>query len=100
VTPLQKYSPQPIRVRKSSPKLIVHDNALVRAFERPVSRALSPEKLGRYFENSVIARFIEAGWETYYWKSRDLEVDAVVISSEQECLAIERARRPLRRRLT
>jgi hypothetical protein len=32
---------------------------------------------------------IEAGWETYYWKHRDLEVDAVAITPENECLAIE-----------
>jgi uncharacterized protein len=89
VTPLQKYSAQAIRVRKSSPKLIIHDNALVKAFERPVTEELSPERKGRYFENAVIARFIEAGWETYYWKHRDLEVDAVVISPENEHLAVE-----------
>ncbi len=39
--------------------------------------------------NSVIARFIEAGWEAYYWKHRDLEVDVVVISPDNERLAIE-----------
>jgi len=89
VTPLQKYSPHAIRVRKSSPKLIVHDNALVRAFERPASTTLSPERKGRYFENAVMARFIESGWETYYWKHRDLEVDAVVITPDNEHLAIE-----------
>jgi len=89
VTPVQKYSPFAIRTRKSSPKLIIHDNALVRAFERPPTQELSPKRKGCYFENAVIARLIEAGWEVYYWKHRDLEVDAVVISPENEHLAIE-----------
>jgi predicted AAA+ superfamily ATPase len=89
VTGIEKYSPVPIRMKKSSPKLIVHDNALVRAFERPVAGPLSPERFGHYFENAVGARLIEAGWDVFYWKDRDVDVDFVVISPEGEKLAIE-----------
>lgn len=86
---VQKYSSEAIRVRRSTPKLIVHDNGLIHAFERPVIAAISAEKLGRYFENSVGARFIEAGWETYYWKERDTEVDFVVLGPSGEKWAVE-----------
>ena len=89
VTGLQKYSPSQFRARKSAPKLIVHDNALCRAFERPVAEDIDPEKFGRYFENAVGTRFIEAGWDTYYWKHRDFEVDFVVAGPGNEKWAVE-----------
>jgi len=89
VTGLQKYSPSQLRARKSIPKLIVHDNALCRAFERPVVEDIDTQKFGRYFENAVGARFIEAGWDTYYWKQRDFEVDFVVIGPANQKWAIE-----------
>lgn len=89
VSGIQKYSSVQVRVRKSIPKLIVHDNALCRAFERPVEEGLSSEKFGRYFENIIGARFIEAGWDVYYWKHRNLEVDFVVIGPEKQKWAIE-----------
>ncbi|MCB0406790.1 MAG: DUF4143 domain-containing protein, partial [Bdellovibrionales bacterium] len=89
VSSLEKYSTSVIRGKKSSPKLIVHDNGLLRAFERPVDNSLSPDRLGRYFENIVGARFIEAGWKTFYWKDRSLEVDYVVIGPKNEKWAIE-----------
>lgn len=89
VTGVQKYSPAQFRARKSVPKLIVHDNALCRAFERPVIEDIDAVKFGRYFENTVGARFIEAGWDTYYWKHRDFEVDFVVVGPENQKWAIE-----------
>ncbi len=89
VTAVQKYSETTLRSKKSIPKLIIHDNGLIRAFERPVYQTLEPERFGRYFENAVGARFIEAGWETYYWKHRDFEVDFVVIGPENQRWAIE-----------
>lgn len=89
VTAIQKYSPSSHRSKKSIPKLIIHDNALPRAFERPIHKELSPERLGRYFENAVGSRFIEAGWETYYWKHRNHEVDYVVVGPENQHWAVE-----------
>jgi len=50
---------------------------------------LSAEKRGRYLENAVGARFLEAGWDVYYWKDRDLEVDFVVLGPGGEKWAIE-----------
>lgn len=89
VTGLEKYSSSRLRVRSSSPKLIIHDNALIRAFERPLTPKLSPEKLGRYLENAVGARLLEAGWELYYWSERHLEVDFVALGPGGEKWAIE-----------
>ena len=89
VSSIEKYSASVVRGKKSSPKLIIHDNGLMRAFERPIGKLLSPDRLGRYFENIVGARFIEAGWKTYYWKDRDKEVDYVVVGPNNEKWAIE-----------
>jgi uncharacterized protein len=89
VSAIEKYSEKTFRRKKSSPKLIVNDNALIRAFERPISNGIDKEKLGRYFENIVGARFIEAGWDVYYWKDRQLEVDYIVQGPNGENLAIE-----------
>lgn len=89
VTGVEKYSASLFRSRKSSPKLIVHDNALLRAFERPIIAPLAAERFGRYFENAVGARFIEAGWETFYWRHRHHEVDFVVIGPLNQRYAVE-----------
>ncbi len=89
VTGVQKYHASQLRMRQSIPKLIVHDNALCRAFERPIENEINQERFGRYFENAIGARFIEAGWDTYYWKHRDDEVDFIVIGPENQKWAVE-----------
>ncbi len=89
VTGLQKYTGNSFHVRQSSPKLIVHDNAIARALERPAAQPLSRERLGRYLENAVGARFIEAGWDVFYWNERDREVDFVVIGPQNQHWAVE-----------
>lgn len=89
VSGLEKFSTKTIRAKRSSPKLIVHDNGLLRALERPISTPIVGERLGRYFENAVGARFVEAGWETYYWSERHLEVDFVVLGPGGERFAVE-----------
>ncbi len=89
ISGVQKFSTRLMQTKKSSPKLIIHDNALLRAFERPIEARISSEKFGRYFENIVGARFIEAGWDTFYWKDRDEEVDFIVRGPNDEKWAIE-----------
>lgn len=88
ITGVEKHSERSFRSKKSSPKLIVHDNGLIRAFQRPIQR-LSPEDFGHFFENAVGARFIESGWKTSYWKERDLEVDFIVLGPGGEKWAVE-----------
>lgn len=89
VTGVNKFSANVIREKKSSPKLIIHDNGLARAFARPVEASLTPEVFGYYFENVVGARLIEAGWDVFYWKHGKAEVDFVVHGPRGERLAIE-----------
>lgn len=89
VTGVQKFTMNALRTRSSPPKLIVHDNALIRAFERPVTQTPKRERMGLYLENAVGARFIEAGWETYYWKDKSYEVDFIVLGPGGEKWAVE-----------
>ncbi len=89
VTGIQKYSSSAFRRRKSSPKLIVHDNALLRSFLKPIDQTIDSELKGRFFENLIGARFVEAGWETYYWNDRSKEVDYIVLGPNGEKWAVE-----------
>lgn len=89
VTGIEKYCSAPFRTKKSSPKLIIHDNGLMRAFRRPIQKNPDAKELGHYFENVVGARFLEAGWEIYYWKERDDDVDFVVLGPGGEKWAVE-----------
>jgi len=50
VTPVQKHSPSALRSKRSIPKLITHDNGLIRAFERPIKKRIPAERFGRYLE--------------------------------------------------
>lgn len=89
LSPVSKYSGSLFSVKKSIPKIIVHDNALIRAFESPVETPISSHRFGRYFENVIGARFIESGWQTYYWNERQDEVDFVVFGPAGQKWAIE-----------
>lgn len=89
VSGVQKYSDKAIVSRRSPPKIIVHDNALLRAFERPVQGPLSTKRLGQYLENSVGARLLESRWDVYYWRDRNEEVDYIAHGPQGEKWAIE-----------
>jgi hypothetical protein len=80
VAPLQKFSPEILRVRASSPKLIVLAQALVAGVQGrvPADVVADPALYGRYLENAVGAHLVAAGLEVFYWRDRDLEVDFVV----------------------
>lgn len=86
---IPKYSTNIIQTKTSSPKIIVNDNALIKALNKPVHEKLKNPMLGHYFENAVGARLKAAGWETYYWKDRKDEVDFVCIGKNGERYAIE-----------
>jgi len=89
VSGIEKFSESKFRSRKSTQKIVVHDNALLRAFVQPITKSIDAEMKGRYFENIVGARFLEAGWDVFYWKDRNLEVDYVVNGPNGERWAIE-----------
>lgn len=79
VTPLQKYSPEILRIRSSSPKLIVMAQALVAAIQdkRPNDLVKDPALYGRWVENVVGAHLLRSGLEVFYWRERDREIDFI-----------------------
>lgn len=81
---LQKYSGAAIRRRASSPKLQVHNTALITAqpgFGRQAVRQ-DPTLWGRLVESAVGAHLVGAAakgaCEVFYWRERNREVDFVV----------------------
>lgn len=80
VANLQKFSPEILRVRASSPKIVVLATALLAALQDRDSKSLAkePSLRGRWVENAVGAHLINSGLEVFYWRERDLEVDFVV----------------------
>ncbi len=84
LTGLQNYSGNQIRIRKSSPRFMVYDTSLMtyavgsnrrRLLENAVER-------GRLVESAVgaylLARGKEEGFEVYWWRDRNNEVDFVL----------------------
>lgn len=79
VAPIQKYSPEILRVRASSPKFVILAQALIAAMQgrTPEHLARDPERYGRWAENAVGAHLLRAGCEVYYWRDRDKEIDFI-----------------------
>jgi len=94
VAPIQKYSAEILRIRGSSPKLIVMSQALVSAVRNIRAGEIkdSPELLGRLTENAVGAALVrlaeQNGGGLFYWRERDLEVD-YVFKTGRKVIAIE-----------
>jgi len=84
LTGLQNYSGNQIRTRKSSPRLMVYDTSLMTYADGANRRRLldSPTDKGRLVESAVgsylLARGKEEGFEVYWWRERNNEVDFVV----------------------
>lgn len=79
VVPLQKYSPEILRIRSSSPKLIVMAQALLAAVQgkAPASFAKDRALYGRWVENAVGAHLLRSGFDVFYWRDRDQEIDFI-----------------------
>ncbi len=80
---LEKYAPGKVRQRRSTPKLLALDTALVTAIGgRSFAEAREdPEQWGRLVETAVGAHLIatrDPRAEILYWRDRDREVDFVV----------------------
>ena len=81
---LEKYTPDQIRQRGSSPKFQVHNTALISSQRNEsLSEVVSkPEFWGRMVESSVGAHLINHsltyGFHVYYWRHRNDEVDFVI----------------------
>ena len=79
VVPLQKYSPEILRIRSSSPKLVVMAQALLAAVQgkAPANAAKDRALYGRWVENAVGAHLLRSGFEVFYWRERDQEIDFI-----------------------
>ncbi|MGB2823243.1 MAG: DUF4143 domain-containing protein, partial [Phycisphaerae bacterium] len=91
---LCKYAGQNARRRASSPKLQVHNNALISAqgdltFEEALN---APDRWGRLVESAVGAHLVNAATGTparvYYWAAGNREVD-FVLAEGRKVVAIE-----------
>lgn len=84
LTPMGKYAGQQVRQRASSPKWMVHDTALLTApLGLSPARAMKDGALwGRIVESAIGAHLLkgarEEGYEVFYWRDADKEVDFVV----------------------
>ena len=91
---LLKYDPKLLREKSSSPRLLVHDTALMVAAYGNRRKFLleDPELKGRLVESAVgaflIARAQTAGFTVNWWREGNAEVD-FVISDERRVMAIE-----------
>lgn len=79
IVPIQKYSPEVLRIRSSSPKLLVMAQALIAAAQDKTAVQLEKERglYGRWVENAVGAHLIRAGVDVFYWRERDFEIDFI-----------------------
>ena len=91
---LQKYDPKMLRQKASSPRLMVHDTALMTAsFGRKRDSLLTdPDLRGRLVETVVGAYLVNLSYagdvEVFWWREGNLEVDFVVTCEDAVC-AIE-----------
>ncbi|MBQ9043484.1 MAG: ATP-binding protein [Eggerthellaceae bacterium] len=91
---LQKYDPKMLRQKASSPRIMVHDTALLTAsFGRKRDSLLTDSDLrGRLVETAVGAYLVNLSYagdvEVFWWREGDLEVDFVVTCEDAVC-AIE-----------
>ncbi|MCI1667966.1 MAG: ATP-binding protein [Olsenella sp.] len=89
-----KYDPKLLRERSSSPRLLVHDTALMTAAYGSRRRRLleDPDLKGHLVESAVgaylIARSQVEGFSLNWWRDGSNEVDFVV-SNERQVLGIE-----------
>jgi predicted AAA+ superfamily ATPase len=86
---LQNYSGNKIRTRKSSPKFMVYDTSLMTYTDGTNRRRLldNATDRGRLVESAVgaylLARGQEEGFEVYWWRERNYEVDFVIKKGSQ-----------------
>ncbi len=83
LTGLQNYSGNQIRIRKSSPRLMVYDTSLMIYADGANRRLLeNAADKGRLVESAVgaylLARGKEEGFDVFWWRERNNEVDFVL----------------------
>ena len=92
---LSKYAANQIRLRQSSPRLMVYDTSLL-TWAAGTSRKRffdMPDTRGHLVESAVgaclLARGKEEGFSVYWWRDREQEVDFVIESGNSAHTAIE-----------
>jgi predicted AAA+ superfamily ATPase len=86
---LGKWSGSVVRSRASKPKWIISDNSLVTALSNLSLIEIYRSPLyGRLVENAVINHINKISSPVYYWREKDMEVDAVIQNSGK-LIAIE-----------
>jgi predicted AAA+ superfamily ATPase len=91
---IEKYSPDLIRQRSSSPKFQVYNTALMSAQNELTFQEIKmkPELWGRWVESAVGAHLINSsrsgGFTVHYWRERNDEVD-FVLQYHGKVMAIE-----------
>ncbi|MEO6583791.1 MAG: ATP-binding protein [Ferruginibacter sp.] len=81
---IEKYAPDVIRQRSSSPKFQVHNTALISAQRDEVFKAVQarPEAWGRMIESAIGAHLVNhsltENFNLHYWRERNEEVDFVI----------------------
>ncbi|CAN5755614.1 ATP-binding protein [soil metagenome] len=81
---IEKYAPDQLRQRASSPKFQVHNSALISA-QRPETLEqvrLRPEQWGRMVESAIGAHLLNHAlsrrYSVHYWRHRNAEIDFVI----------------------
>lgn len=91
---IEKYSPNTIRVRSSSPKFQVHNTALLSSQSNDTFKEArsKPAEWGRVVESAIGAHLINYSlsekFSLYYWRERNDEVD-FIIEKKGKVIAIE-----------
>lgn len=91
---LEKFASNSLRKRSSSPKLQVHNNALLSAFDQHSFQEVRkmPAEWGRVVESAIgthlVNHAIKNDFSVYYWRERNDEVD-FVLQLGQKIIALE-----------
>jgi predicted AAA+ superfamily ATPase len=92
---LEKYSPNMVRKRSSSPKFMVHNTAIMSGISNESLDTLlaDPKAWGRWVESAVGAHLINQSFKdkklnVYYWREGNEEVD-FVLEYKKRVIALE-----------
>lgn len=85
---IEKYSPDQLRQRASSPKFQVHNTALLSAQQAHsfLEIQLQPDRWGRWVESAIGAHLLnyslQERFQLYYWRHQNDEVDFVITNGK------------------
>jgi len=94
LTGIEKFSPNLVRKRSSSPKFLIYNTALISARRHESFQAIRQESdaWGRLIESAVGAHLLNhaasEGYSVFYWRDRNDEID-YVIEKQGKVIAIE-----------